>query len=201
MKRFVVAAAVAAAVPAYVHAQTAPQVAAAPPVAEQKPYTVKGPKDRNDPYYWLRDDTRKDPKMLAYLKAENAYADALLADTKPLQEKLFNEIVSRIKQDDSSVPARQRGYWYYSRFETGGDYPIIARKEGTVEAPEKILLNIPAMAKGHGFFQIGEWMVSQDNALLAYAEDTVGRRQYVLKVKNIASGEALADTVQNVEPN
>ena len=118
-----------------------------------------------------------------------------------MQEKLFTEFVGRIKQDDSSVPARQRGFYYYSRFETGGDYPIIARKEGGLEAKEQVLLDQPAMAKGHGFFSIGEWMVSQDNALLAYAEDTVGRRQYSLKVKNIATGEALADVVENVEPN
>jgi oligopeptidase B len=197
MKRFVVAAALAAAVPAVALAQAAP----APPVAEQRPYTVKGPKERSDPYYWLRDDSRKDPQMLAYLNAENAYADAVLADLKPLQEKLFNEIVSRIKQDDSSVPARQRGYYYYSRFETGGDYPIIARKEGSVEAPEQVLLNVPEMARGHGFFSIGEWMVSQDNKLLAYAQDTVGRRQYVMKVKDIATGQVHSDTVENVEPN
>jgi len=197
MKRFVLAAAVAAAAPALVQAQTAPT----PPVAEQKPYTVKGPKERNDPYYWLRDDTRKDPKMLTYLNAENAYADAVLAATKPLQEKLFNEIVSRIKQDDSSVPARQRGYFYYTRYETGGDYPIIARKPGSVEAPEQVLLNVPEMAKGHGFFSIGEWMVSQDNALLAFAQDSVGRRQYTLKVKDIATGRVHADSVENVEPN
>ena len=197
MKRFVVAAAVAAAVPGYALAQAVP----APPVAAQKPYMVKGPKERSDPYYWVRDDSRKDPQMLAYLNAENAYADTLLAGTKPLQEKLFTEFVGRIKQDDSSVPARQRGFYYYSRFETGGDYPIIARKEGGLEAKEQVLLDQPAMAKGHGFFSIGEWMVSQDNALLAYAEDTVGRRQYSLKVKNIATGEALADVVENVEPN
>jgi oligopeptidase B len=197
MKRFVVAAAVAAAVPAYVHAQTAP----APPVAEQRPYTVKGPKDRSDPYYWVRDDSRKDPAMLAYLNAENAYADSVLASTKPLQEQLYKEIVGRIKQDDSSVPARQRGYYYYTRYETGGDYPIIARKQGSVEAAEQMLLNVPEMAKGHGFFSIGEWMVSQDNALLAFAQDSVGRRQYTLKVKDIASGKAHPDTVENVEPN
>lgn len=197
MKRFIVAAALAAAAPVVVHAQAAPT----PPVAEQTPFTVKGPKDRNDPYYWLRDDTRKDPKMLAYLAAENAYADAVLADLKPLQETLFKEIVGRIKQDDSSVPARQRGYYYYTRFETGGDYPIIARKQGSVDAAEQVLLNVPEMAKGHGFFSIGEWMVSQDNRLLAFAEDTIGRRQYVLKVKNLETGEALSDRIENVEPN
>ncbi|MGI8704437.1 MAG: hypothetical protein ACR2JJ_01325 [Sphingomicrobium sp.] len=197
MKRFVVAAAMAAAVPAYGYAQTAPT----PPVAVQKPYTVKGPKERNDPYYWLRDDSRKNPQMLAYLNAENAYADSVLAATKPLQEKLFTEFVGRIKQDDSSVPARQRGYYYYTRFETGGDYPIIARKEGTTQAPEQVLLDMPAMAEGHGFFSIREWMVSQDNGLLAFAEDTVGRRQYTMKVKTIATGELLEDRVENVQPN
>ncbi len=197
MKRFVAVAAIAAAVPAYAYAQAAP----VPPVAAQKPHTVKGPKNRNDPYYWLRDDSRKNPAMLDYLKAENAYADAVLADTKPLQEQLFKEIVSRIKQDDSSVPARKRGYYYYTRYETGGDYPILARKKGSVEAVEEVMLDQPKMAEGHGFFSVGDWSVSQDNRLLAYAEDTVGRRQYTLKVKNLETGETLADTVENVEPN
>ena len=116
MKRwFVVAALVATS--AFAQAQPVPT----PPVAAQKPYTVKGPVERNDPYYWLRDDTRKNADMLGYLKAENAYADAVLAPTKPLQDKLFKEIVSRIKQDDSSVPWRERGYWYYTRFAAGQD--------------------------------------------------------------------------------
>jgi oligopeptidase B len=109
MKRLLFGAALAA-VAALAQAQSAATPAPAPPVAAQKPYTVKGPENRNDPYYWLRDDTRKNPEMLAYLNAENAYADALLAPTKPLQERLFNEIVGRIKQDDSSVPVRERGY-------------------------------------------------------------------------------------------
>ena len=199
MKRLLIAAAIAA-VPLGATAQTVP-APPTPPVAVQKPFMVKGPRERNDPYYWLRDDTRKNAEMLAYLNAENAYADAVLAPTKPLQEKLFGEFVGRIKQDDATVPARQRGYYYYTRFETGGDYPIIARKRGTTQAPEQILLNVPAMAKGHNFFSIGEWMVSQDNGLLAYAQDTIGRRQYTLKVKNIATGQVMADTVENVEPN
>jgi oligopeptidase B len=105
MKRMFLAAALAG-VAGLASAQTAPT----PPVAAQKPHIVKGPLDRNDPYYWLRDDSRKNPDMLAYLNAENAYADAVLAPTKPLQTQLFNEIVSRIKQDDSSVPWRERGY-------------------------------------------------------------------------------------------
>ncbi len=111
MKRLFVAAALLA-VAGLAQAQSAPP----PPIAAQKPYTVKGPVDRNDPYYWLRDDTRKNPEMLAYLNAENAYTDAVLAPTKPLQDQLFKEIVSRIKQDDSTVPYRKRGYYYYSRY-------------------------------------------------------------------------------------
>ena len=192
-------AAALAALSALAQAQSAP--APTPPVATQKPYTVKGPEDRTDPYYWLRDDTRKNPDMLAYLKAENAYADAVLAPTKPLQEELFKEIVNRIKEDDSSVPFRERGYYYYSRYDKGADYPIIARKRGSLGAKEQVMLDEPTMAKGHGFFSIGEWLVSQDNRLLAYAEDTVGRRQYTLKVKDLTTGKTLADKVANVEPD
>ncbi len=196
MKRFVVAAALAA-VAGLAQAQSAPT----PPVAAQKPHIVKGPQDRDDPYYWLRDDTRKNPEMLAYLKAENAYADAVLAPTKPLQDKLFKEIVGHIKEDDSSVPVHDRGYWYLTRFEAGQDYPVVARKLGTLEAKEQVMLDEPAMAKGHGFFAVGDWDVSQNNRLLAYALDTVGRRQYVLKVKDLSTGKMLIDSVANVEPN
>ena len=143
MKRLFAAAAVAA-LAGVAHSQAAPT----PPTVPQRPYEVKGPESRNDPYYWLRDDSRKNPEMLAYLKAENAYADAVLAPTKPLQDKLFNEIVGRIKQDDSTVPFRKRGYFYYTRFETGAEYPVVARKSGSLEAKEQIMLDEPAMAKG-----------------------------------------------------
>ena len=109
-----------------IHAQT-------PPDVEKRPHTVTSPHgERQDEYYWLRDDERKDPQMLAYLNAENAYADAVLAPLKALEDKLYDEIVARIKQDDSSVPARDRGYWYYTRFETGKDYPIHARRADRV---------------------------------------------------------------------
>ena len=196
MKRWLVLAALAA-TSALAQAQSAPT----PPIAAQKPYTVKGPVERNDPYYWLRDDTRKNADMLAYLKAENAYADAMLAPTKQLQDELFKEIVARIKEDDSSVPVRQRGYYYYTRFSKGADYPVLARKAGTLKAKEQVMLDQPAMAKGHGFFAVGDWDVSQSNRLLAYALDTVGRRQYTLKVKDLTSGKTLTDDVENVEPN
>jgi len=195
MKRFVVAALVATSAVAV--AQTAPT----PPTVAQKPYTVKGPQGRVDPYYWLRDDTRKNPDMLAYLNSENAYADAMLAPTKPLQEELFKEIVGHIKQDDSSVPVRDRGYWYYTRFQTGQNYPVLARKAGSLTAKEQVMLDEPAMAKGHGFFAVSDWAVSQNNRLLAYALDTVGRRQYALRLKDLTTGKTLGDNVANVEPD
>jgi oligopeptidase B len=183
--------------PAIAIAQGAPT----PPVVAKRPYEVKGPGGiaRQDEYYWLRDDTRKNPELLGYLKAENAYADAMLAPLKPLQDKLYQEFVGRIKQDDASVPYRERGYLYYTRFEAGQDYPIVARRKGAMSAPEQVLLDEPAMAKGKGFFQIGSYVPSQDDRLLAYAEDVVGRRQNVLRVKDIASGRLLADAVENVE--
>jgi oligopeptidase B len=178
-------------------AQTAPT----PPIAATRPHEVKAPFGavRNDEYYWLRDDTRKNPEMLAYLKAENAYADAILAPEKPVAEKLYGEFVSHIKQDDSTVPYLKNGYYYYTRFETGADYPVVARRKGSLTAQEQVILDQPAMAKGHNFFQIAGRTVSPDNQLLAYTLDTVGRRQYVLKVKNLATGETYADEVPNVE--
>jgi oligopeptidase B len=174
-----------------------------PPVAAPRPHEVKAPdgRVRTDEYYWLRDDSRKNPEMLAYLNAENAYADAVLAPLKPLQERLYGEFIGRIKQDDSSVPYRQRGYLYYSRFETGQDYPVIARRKGSMNAPEEVLLDQPAMGKDKGYFQVGDYEASPNNRLLAYAEDIIGRRQYVLRVKDIAAGTLLPDTVENVEPN
>jgi len=183
-------------------AQDAPQSAPTPPVAAKKPHQVKAPfgASREDEYYWLRDDTRKNAEMLAYLKAENAYADAVMAPTKPVQEALYKEIVGRIKQDDSTVPYLDNGYWYYTRFETGGNYPIVARKKGNMDAAEEIILNQPEMAKGANFFSIGGRQVSPDNRLLAYAEDKVGRRQYVLKIKDLTTGQTLADEIPNAQP-
>ena len=177
-------------------------VATAPDVAK-KPHEVKAPfgATRNDDYYWLRDDDRKSPEMLAYLNAENAYTDAVLAPTKPLQEKLYNEIVGRIKQDDASVPYRERGYWYYTRFETGKDYPIQARRKGSMDAPEEILLDVNQMAEGKGYFSVGDAQVSQDNKLLAWADDAVGRRQYVIRFKNLETGEIYRDTISGVSAN
>ena len=194
--RLTTALALVLSLPAAAYAQT-------PPVAAKKPFAVTGPAGvppRNDDYYWLRDDTRKNPEMLANLNAENAYADAVLAPTKPLQEAIYTEIVGRIKQDDASVPYRDRGYYYYARFETGKDYAINARRKGSMDAPEEIMFDQNAMAAGKGYFALGSTDISQDNGFAAFATDDVGRRQYVIRVKNLKTGEILPDTVTNAEP-
>ncbi|WP_411833890.1 S9 family peptidase [Pseudoxanthomonas mexicana] len=176
---------------------------ATPPDAARKPHTVKAPHgaERGDEYYWLRDDKREDKAMLAYLEAENAYVDAVMAPLRPLQEKLYEEIVGRIKQDDASVPYRLRGWWYYTRFETGKDYPIHARRQGSMDAPEQLLLDVNVLAEGKGYYNVGDREISQDNRILAYAEDDVGRRQYVIRFRNLETGELYPDRIAGVSPN
>ena len=172
-----------------------------PPVAAKRPFSVTSPNGaREDDYYWLRDDTRKNPEMLSYLAAENAYADASLAPIVTLQDTLYDEFIARVKQDDSSVPYLKHGSWYYTRFDTGADYPVLVRRKGAMTAPEAVMLDEPQMAAGKGFFAIGDWKVSPDSRLLAYAEDIVGRRQYVLKVRDLETGQALTDAVPDIEP-
>jgi oligopeptidase B len=171
-----------------------------PPVAAMQPHEVKSPHGtRVDEYYWLRDDTRENREMLAYLAAENAYKDAMLAHARPLEDKVYGEIVARIKQDDASVPYRERGYWYYSRYETGEEYPLHARKADSRDAPEQVLVDEDERAKGHDFYEVGELEVSPDNRILAFAEDTVGRRQFTLRFKDLATGKMLPDVISNVE--
>lgn len=170
-----------------------------PPVAESRPHDVVSPHGtRVDPYYWLRDDKREAPDVLAYINAENAYTEAMLAPAKGLENTLFAEMRARIKEDDSSVPIFERGYWYYVRYEIGKQYPIYARRAGAMSAREEILLDGNALAAGYAFYKIGSYDVSPDGAWLAWSEDTVGRNQYVLRVKNLATGELLPDTAQNI---
>jgi oligopeptidase B len=169
---------------------------------------------REDPFYWLRDDTRSDPEVLAHLRAETDYANAVLAPVQPLIDRLYGEIVARIKEDDATVPVRYRGYWYRGRFVSGGQYPVIVRSPDLLRAfpretaeglgggaPEVVLLDCNLLAAGQPFFQLGGYEASPDNTLLAYAEDTVGRRQFRIRFKDIASGALLGDAIENAEPD
>ncbi|MFZ2508023.1 MAG: S9 family peptidase [Steroidobacteraceae bacterium] len=172
-----------------------------PPVAAVRPYDVVSPNGtRVDEYYWLRDDTRTNAEVLGYLEAENAYRSAMTAHIQVLEDRIYGEVVARIKQDDSSAPYRKRGYWYYTRFETGGEYPIYARKAGGLDAAEQLMLNVNELAAGHEFYQVGAIAISPGDRLLAYVEDTVGRRQFRLRVKNLETGETLPDVIENVDP-
>jgi len=148
---------------------------------------------RIDDYYWL--NQREDPGVIEYLKAENTYTDFMLADVKELREKLFSEILGRIKQTDESVPFKVRGFYYYYRYEQGKEYPIHCRKEGNLEAPEKILLDVNELAKGHSYCHVGGLQVSPDNTLLAYGIDTVSRRMYDIRIMDIATGKVFEDVI------
>ena len=181
-------------------ATTAAASGPTPPRAEQRPFTVISPfGKREDPWYWLRDDKRTDKDMLAYLEAENAYMAAVMAPQRAAQEKLYNEIIGRLKQDDSSVPQRKNGYWYYARYETGKQYPIYARRQGSMEAAEEIIVDGNVSSTGHAFYQIANTEVSPDGRWVAIAEDTVGRRQYSIRIKDMQSGQYLPTTITNVE--
>ncbi len=169
-----------------------------PPVAAKRPHpmTLHGI-TRVDDYYWLRDDTRSNPEVLAYLEAENAYTKAMLASTEPLQEKLYRELVGRLQQDDDSVPFRKNGYWYYRRYTAGKEYALLARRKGSLDAPEQSVLDLNARAAGHDFYALGDWAVTPDGRLLAWSEDTVSRRRYTVRVLDLASGALLPDAIEN----
>lgn len=165
-----------------------------PPVARKIPKAIEvHGHTRIDDYYWLND--RENPEVIDYLKAENRYYEDMTAHQKMAREKLFLEMKARIKEDDESAPFFYNGYYYITRFETGRDYPIYSRKKDSLDAPEEILFDCNEMADGHSFFNLGSFSVSPDNTLVVYSTDTVGRRIYTLRVKNLATGEVLGDTI------
>ena len=171
-----------------------------PPRAKTVPRQLKAHGDvRIDEYYWLKN--RDDPEVVAYLQAENAYLEAVMKPTEPLQEKLVEEIVGRIKQDDASVPFKLDDYWYYTRYEEGADYPIFSRKRESLEAPEEIMLNANELAEGHEYFSVRGLEVSHGQDILAFATDTVGRRFYDLRFKNLTTGKTLPDVISDVTGN
>ncbi len=155
---------------------------------------------RQDDYYWLRDDSRSAPQVLEYLAQENAYTEAMLAPQAERESKLFEELTGRLQADDQSVPVLDKGYWYYRRHVPGREYPVYARRSGTMDAVEEILLDGNELAADREHFRIGDFAVSPDGRLLAYTQDVLGRRQYELRIKDLRTGMALADHVQNVEP-
>jgi len=169
-----------------------------PPKAEKRPHVFKEHGlERIDNYHWLRDDTRSDPAVLAYLNAENAYTESIMSDSDAFTDRVYNEIVNRIVQDDESVPYKLGGYWYYKKFNKGQEYPIYVRKQGSMDAAEEVLLDVNEMAAGHAYYSSNTQSVSHDHHLYGFSEDTVSRRKYDIKFKDLRTGEMLPDVITN----
>jgi oligopeptidase B len=176
--------------------QTRPE----PPRARVEPTELERHGDvRIDDYYWL--NQREDPEVLAYLQAENEYTRAILSSTEDLQEQLFEEIKGRIKQDDSTAPFLDDGFYYYARYEDGKEYRIYCRKKGSLDAPEQILYDANARAEGHGFYSSSWPKVTPDGNVMAWAEDVVGRRKYTVRFRNLETGDILDDVIPEVTAN
>ena len=169
----------------------------APPAAKKlaKNQTFHG-ETLNDDYFWLREKT--DKEVISYLEAENAYTDAMMKGSEAFQEKLYQEMLGRIKQTDNDVPYRKDGYYYYSRTETGKQYPIYARKKGSLNAPEEVTLDLNELAQGQKYTAVGVYAVSDDANLLAYSHDTTGFREYFLRIKDLRTGKLLPDDIGKV---
>jgi oligopeptidase B len=168
-----------------------------PPVAAKHPKsdTIHGDA-RQDDYFWLRE--KEKPEVTAYLEAENAYTDNIMAHTKAFQNDLYDEMLARIKETDLSVPYLDRGYYYYHRTEEGKQYEIYCRKKGSIESVEEVTLDLNELAEGKEYMSLGPYTVSDDNQLLAYATDETGFREYTLYIKDLRTGELLPDTIEKV---
>jgi len=184
-----------------------------PPVAQQIPYktTIHG-QNRVDNYHWIRlTDEQKLAKniegwpddqtmqVVDYINKENEYTQTQLSHTKNLQKKLYNEIVGRIKKDDVSVPFLYNGYWYYTRYKQGGEYPIYCRKKESLQNPEEVMIDVNDWAKGHDYFSLTNLSVSPNNKFLAFSVDTLSRRIYTIKIKDLQTGELLMDEIHGTE--
>src|SRR5215467_4004558 len=169
----------------------------APPVAKKLPKVteINGHKLVDD-YFWLRD--KKNPEVKAYLEAENAYTNAVMKPTEPLQKKLYDEMLGRIKESDVEVPYKEGEYFYYVRTEAGKQYGIRCRKKGSMDAPEEVVLDVNELAKGQKFMSLGAFTVSDDGNLLAYTTDNTRFRQFTLAVKDLRTGKVLADHAERV---
>jgi oligopeptidase B len=165
-----------------------PATKAVPHPTEINGHTLK------DDYFWLRD--KSNPEVIKHLEAENAYTTEMMKPTVAFQDALYNEMLGRIKQTDLSVPSRNGAYYYYSRTEEGKQYPYLCRKKGSLDAPEELILDLNKMAEGHTFMSLGAYTVSDDGNILAYSTDSTGYRQYALHVKDLRSGETLAENIE-----
>lgn len=171
-----------------------------PPKANKIPKTLEIHGDkRTDDYFWMNE--RKNPDVITYLEDENTYNEKMTAHTKSFQTDLFEEMKSRIKLDDESVPFKRDGYWYYVRFEKGGDYPLYCRKKENLQAEEHVMFDGNKMAEGHDFFNLGGLSISSNNKLAAFGVDTVSRRKYTIQIKNLETGEILSDKIENTIGN
>ncbi len=167
-----------------------------PPVATKKDKKLSIHNDvRIDNYYWLKD--RDNKEVIDYLNLENKYTKHIMQHTEAFQKNLFEEMKSRIKEDDSSVPYKLNGYWYISRYEKGMDYPVYLRKKEHLDADEEVLFDCNEMAKNHAYFNLGGISISPDNTLASFSVDTVSRRQYTIQIKNLITGEVYSDKIKN----
>ena len=171
-----------------------------PPFAKIIPKSLEMHNDsRLDNYFWLND--RENPDVIDYLNKENEYYQQMTAHTQDLQKELFEEMKSRIKEDDESVPYLYNGYFYSTRFEIGKDYPIYSRKKGSLSAKEEIMFDCNELAKEYSYFQLGGLGISPDNTLAVFSFDTVGRRIYTIQIKNLETNEILTDKIEKVTGN
>ncbi len=184
-----------------------------PPIADKKPHrTLVHGQDRVDNYHWIRlTDKQKLAKnnegwpdkqtmeVVSYINKENDYTRNKLKHTEKLQKKLYNEIVGRIKKDDTSIPYFDNGYWYYTKYEKGYEYPIYCRIKESLENEEEILMDVNQWAKGHDYFSLRNLSVSPNNKLLAFSVDTLSRRIYTIKIKNLETGKLLNDEIHGTE--
>jgi oligopeptidase B len=176
---------------------TTEQICAQPPVARrQETSTTLHGHRLIDEYAWLRD--KASPEVISFLEQENAYTEAVMKPTVALQAKLYDEMVSHIKETDVSVPVPDKGYFYYTRTEQAAQYPIYCRKKGSLENPEEVILDVNALAKGQPFMAIGAFAMSDDGNLLAHSTDNTGFRQYMLHIKDLRTGQVLADHAERV---
>ena len=167
-----------------------------PPVAKQIPKELIAQNDvRVDNYFWLND--RENHEVIDYLEQENAYCESKMKHTEQFQKDLFEEMKSRIKEDDQSVPYKYNGYWYIVKFETGKDYPIYFRRKEAIDAPDELLFDCNKMADGQSYFKLTGISISPDNSKVSFALDTVGRRQYTIHIKDLKTNELFPERITN----